>query len=411
MRTDAGPRAPTMKILYTNFHQGDGGGHTTYVVSLARRLSERAAVTVAAPPGSRLLDEAAALPGVRTVAMRFKGPPAEQWRTLRQLRALLRNEAFDVVHVNGSADHRLCMLALMGLDVSRPFIVYTQHNGRHPRSLGARFRARLATDRVICVSADTYAGMGGSAFRRDDLRMVRNGVDTTRYQPARPEAVALAREQLLPPALRGRLIVGSHAGTAAYKNWLDMVEAVAVLPVTLRRQVALLVAGKPPQADELRRVDALGMDGAVVFTGLLRDVRPILAAIDVGFVLSSRLETISFACREMMASGKPVIVSDTGGLAENVTHGVDGWIVPAGAVDRVARTLADILQDRTALAQTAAAARRKAVRDFSLDTFVDDTERVYAESPPGRESRPRYKLVAAGLLVSVAMVGGAAYLD
>ena len=86
-----------MKILYTNFHLGDGGGHTTYVMSLARALAARADVTVAAPRGSRLLDEAAALPGVRTVALQFKGAPARQWRTLRQLRALLRAEAFDAV--------------------------------------------------------------------------------------------------------------------------------------------------------------------------------------------------------------------------------------------------------------------------------------------------------------------------
>lgn len=34
---------------------------------------------------------------------------------MRWPRALLRAEAFDVVHVNGSADHRLCMLAAAGL--------------------------------------------------------------------------------------------------------------------------------------------------------------------------------------------------------------------------------------------------------------------------------------------------------
>lgn len=400
-----------MKILYTNFHQGDGGGHTTYVVSLARMLSERAVVTVAAPAGSRLLDEAADLPGVRTVALPFKGSPGQQWLALRQLRALLRAEAFDVIHVNGSADHRLCMLAVAGMGARRPFMVYTQHNSRQSRSLGTRLRARLATDRVICVSGDTFERMGRSAFRREDLRMVRNGVDTQRYRPARQQEAAQAREQLLPPALRDRLIIGSHAGTAAYKNWLDMVEAVASLPQGLRGQVAVLIAGKPPLADELQRVEALGMSGAVVFTGLLQDVRPLLAAIDVGFVLSSRLETISFACREMMAAGKPVIVSDTGGLAENVMEGSSGWVVPAGSVARVAETLTEILENRILLDWMADAARRKAVRDFSLETFVRETERIYVEGHVTRGSRLRYKLVSAGLLVSAAMYKGAACLN
>lgn len=400
-----------MKILYTNFHQGDGGGHTTYVMSLARRLSGHASVVIAAPGGSRLLDEGGRLTGVRTVPLSFKGPPAQQWLALRQLRALLREEAFDVIHVNGSADHRLCMLAVAGMGARRPFIVYTQHNGRQSRSLGTRLRARLATDRVICVSGDTYERMGRSAFRREDLRMVRNGVDTQHYRPVLEQEAAQAREQLLPPALRSRLVIGSHAGTAVYKNWLDMVRAVASLPEGLRRQVAILIAGKPPQDDELRQVEALGMTDAVVFTGLLQDVRPLLAAIDVGFVLSSRLETISFACREMMAAGKPVIVSDTGGLAENVTEGSSGWIVPAGSVARVAETLTEILEDRILLDWMAAAARRKAVRDFSLETFVRDTERVYDEGRAAREPRLRYKLFSAGLIVSAAMYKSTACLS
>lgn len=392
-----------MKILYTNFHQGDGGGHTTYVMSLARMLGGRADVTVAAPGGSRLLDEAAALPGVRTVALRFKGPPAGQWRTLRTLRALLRDEAYDVVHVNGSADHRLCMLAVAGMGSGRPFMVYTQHNGRHPRSLGTRLRAGLATDRVICVSQHTFDGMARSAFRPADLRLVRNGIDTRHYRPVMPAEAARAREQLLPPALRGRLVVGSHAGTASYKNWLDMVAAAAALPEPLRRQVAVLIAGQPPTAADLRRIEALGMGETVVYAGLLRDVRPLLAATDVGFVLSSRLETISFACRELMAAGKPVIVSDTGGLAENVTEGSSGWIVPAGSVTRVTETLADILENRILLDWMAAAARRKAVRDFSLESFVRETERVYGEGLRARTPRLRAKLLSAGLIVGTAM--------
>lgn len=172
-----------------------------------------------------------------------------------------------------------------------------------------------------------------------------------------------------------------------------MVAAVAMLPEAQRRQIAVLIAGQPPSAADLQRVDEMGMRDAVVFTGLLQDVRPLLAATDLGFVLSSSLETISFACREMMAAGKPVIVSDTGGLAENVVNGSSGWIVPAGAVARVAEILADVLENRILLDWMAAAARRKAVRDFSLETFVRGTEQVYAES--GRAALPRQDLAPA----------------
>ncbi len=368
-----------MKILYTNFHQGDGGGHTTYVMSLARMLRQRAQITVAAPRSSRLLAEADALPGVQSIDLEFKGRPFQQLSALRRLRALLRKEHFDVIHVNGSADHRLCMLATMGMGAKRPFIVYTQHTDRTANSLGVRMRAKWGTNRVICVCGHTFRRMKDSVFRNEDLRVVHNGVDTAQFRPASAQDAAQARAALLPAAMQRRLVIGSNAGTASYKNWLDMVTAVSLLPDYLRDQVVIMIAGKEPDDEQRQRVTDLGMADQVVFTGLLEDVGPFLAALDVGFVLSSRLETISFACREMMASGKPVIVSKIGGLTENVTDGRNGWVVPPGSVSSVVKVVSEILKNRDLVAQMGTDARNTAQREFSLAQFVGRTEEVYLE--------------------------------
>ncbi|MFF7398324.1 glycosyltransferase [Achromobacter sp. NPDC008082] len=375
-----------MKILYTNFHQGDGGGHTTYVMSLARMLRQRAHITVAAPRGSRLLAEADALPGVHSIDLAFKGRPFQQLSALRRLRALLRKEQFDVIHVNGSADHRLCMLATVGMGAKRPFIVYTQHTDRASNSLGVRMRAKWGTNRVICVCGHTFRRMKDSVFRDEDLRVVHNGVCTQQYQPASAEQAAAARAALLPAGMQRRLVIGSNAGTAIYKNWLDMVTAVSLLPDHQRDQVVILIAGKEPDDEQRQRVADLAMTHQVVFTGLLEDVRPFLAALDVGFVLSSRLETISFACREMMAAGKPVIVSKVGGLTENVTDGRNGWVVPPGSVSSVLTTVSSILNDRSIAVKMGQEARNTALREFSLARFVGQTEKVYLEGrTPGRQ--------------------------
>ena len=147
-----------------------------------------------------------------------------------------------------------------------------------------------------------------------------------------------------------------------------------------REQIVVLIAGKLPGEEKLAQVAALGMLDQVVFTGLLDDVQPFLAALDVGFVLSSRLETISFACREMMAAGKPVIVTQMGGLTENVTEGRNGWIVPPESAESVARTLSEILKNRGVLNAMGVDARGTALKEFSLATFVGNTERVYREN-------------------------------
>jgi len=335
---------------------------------------------VGAPRKSRLLAEAEALPGLRTVDLEFKGSLFEQLAALRRLRHLVRQEQFDVIHVNGSADHRLCMLATMGMGRKRPFIVYTQHNDRDANSLGVRVRAKWGTNRVICVCSHTFRRMRQSVFRNEDLRVVHNGVDTQKYRPACRTETVNARTRFLPPALRDRLVIGSNAGTADYKSWIDMVAAVSLLPAGQREQVAILIAGAMPGDDMLNQVAGLGMQDQVVFTGMLDNVEPVLAALDVGFVLSSRLETISFACREMMAAGKPVIVTSVGGLTENVTEGRNGWIVPPGSPESVARTLSEILANRGVLHAMGVDARSTALKEFSLATFVGNTERVYREN-------------------------------
>ena len=107
-----------------------------------------------------------------------------------------------------------------------------------------------------------------------------------------------------------------------------------------------------------------------------------VAAIDVGFVLSYAVETISFACRETMAMAKPVLVSDYAGLPENIDDGVDGWRVPVRDRTAIAVAVADMLEHPERLRTMGNAARRKAEREFGLDRFIAATEDAYAALLP-----------------------------
>jgi len=126
-----------------------------------------------------------------------------------------------------------------------------------------------------------------------------------------------------------------------------------------------------------QRIAELGLTEQVHFPGLLADVRPAMAAIDAGFVLSWDVETISFACREMMAMGKPVLVSEYAGLPENIRPDVDGWLVPPRDPAAVAQMLQRLLQQRGGLSGMGAAARQHAKEAFGLPRFVEHTEAVY----------------------------------
>jgi glycosyltransferase involved in cell wall biosynthesis len=107
------------------------------------------------------------------------------------------------------------------------------------------------------------------------------------------------------------------------------------------------------------------------------DVRPVVAALDAGFVLSHDVETISFACREMMAMGKPVLLTDYAGLPENVAPGREGWVVPVRDQAALAQALQRMLEQRERLPTMGAAARARAVAEFGMGAFIAKTEGIY----------------------------------
>ena len=367
-----------MKLLFTNFHDGDGGGHTTYVLTLAAALAASHQIHVAAPPSSRLYREARGLTGVHVLAQPFPNGLnrlAARRRARQQLAAYLREHRFDLIHVNGSADHRLTLAARRGLRAP-PKIVLTKHNSKPMTGLGHAWRARWGTDQVIAVCDYTRRALEASAYRHCRLDTVHNGVDIEHFRPW-PVAAAVEQRQCWPGAAAVPLLLGSNAGTAAYKGWMDLVEALAQLPSAARTQVHLLLAGRLPEPASRQRIEQLGLTAQVHFAGLLDDVRPAIAALDAGFVLSWDVETISFACREMMAMGKPVLVSDYAGLPENIRPSLDGWCVPPRDHAAMAAMLLRLLDERARLPAMGAAAREHAERDFGLPLFVERTEAVY----------------------------------
>jgi glycosyltransferase involved in cell wall biosynthesis len=153
---------------------------------------------------------------------------------------------------------------------------------------------------------------------------------------------------------------------------------VAQLPEPLKSRFLLLVAGDQPKPELFAEVTRLGMQSQVCFSGLLDDVRPLLAACDVGFVLSYQ-EALSFACRELMALGLPVLVTRVGGLPENLIHGEHGWIVEVRGISGMVDVLRQIASEPELLRQFGAAARRHAEQWFNLSDFAMQTLAIYQQ--------------------------------
>jgi len=137
-----------------------------------------------------------------------------------------------------------------------------------------------------------------------------------------------------------------------------------------------LIIGDGPLLAEVRaKATGLGLNNAVVFAGLQRNIPEHLAIIDV-FVLSSTRESFPLAAREAMAAGKAVIAPRIGGCPEVVADGETGFLFPVRNVAELADCMRQIL-DKEIYVQQGQNARARVERLFSRKQWVDGDESIY----------------------------------
>ena len=99
-------------------------------------------------------------------------------------------------------------------------------------------------------------------------------------------------------------------------------------------------------------------------------------------VLPSLEDTFSVAVGDGMGVGKPAIVSTATGISDLITHGVNGHVVPAGDVDRLAESLQHFAADRRRL-RTMGEAAYETARQYTWHRFrrsvVELVESIWAD--------------------------------
>ncbi|HHX95145.1 MAG TPA: glycosyltransferase family 4 protein, partial [Clostridia bacterium] len=136
----------------------------------------------------------------------------------------------------------------------------------------------------------------------------------------------------------------------------------------------------------------------IMFTGYIDDeTRNKLYAVSSVAVFPSLYEPFGIVALEGMAAGTPVVVSDTGGLSEIVTHGENGMKAYPGNANSLANNIIRLLTDEVYAAQIKDKAKKLVTKVYDWRAIANNTialyERVlreYKKSPWSRErKKPR----------------------
>lgn len=303
--------------------------------------------------------------------MRSAGVPTEAWRMRLDLdptvpaRLALRRP--DVLHTH------LVHADLLGLPAAAlarvPLRVSTKHgfnDFREGRAIAAADRAvgRLA-HRQVAISAGLARYLEQrEGFRPGTFTVIHYGIEAGGEPPPPPAAPRLAAVARLVP-IKG----------------LDVLLRAFALARRELPELELELAGAGPLEGELRAAAPPG----VTFLGRVSPVAPVYERNAI-VVVPSRGEGFGMVALEAAERGRAAVVSDVGGLPEIVAHGETGLVVPVGDADALGGAIVELAGDPARAARFGAAARARALAQFSADRAADDVARLYGSELQARST-------------------------
>jgi glycosyltransferase involved in cell wall biosynthesis len=97
------------------------------------------------------------------------------------------------------------------------------------------------------------------------------------------------------------------------------------------------------------------------------------------FALASVTEGLALVTVQAMACGLPVVASEATGIADIVTDGVHGFVVPTGDEDALADALDQLLRDPELARAMGAAARLRVLELGGWNTYGDTASAAFED--------------------------------
>ncbi|HZT57091.1 MAG TPA: glycosyltransferase [Pyrinomonadaceae bacterium] len=403
---------------------------------LRRRGVESLLVAGVVPPGEGDMGYFAERLGVRpfVIAEMSREVSPKDAVTVWKIYRLLRRERPDIVHthtakagtvgrVAGFFYRWLTPAALLGRPRRCRFVhtyhghIFHSYYGRLKTRLFLaveRTLARLATDRVVVISAQQLEEINGRfrVGRREQFEVIPLGLETHAFDDARARRAKLRREWR---ARDEDTLVGIVGRLTEIKNHKLFLEAAALLKQKCAQgnlvgadgvgRVSFVVVGDGHLRAELEaHARALGLGDDVEFAGLRDDPENFYPALDI-VALTSLNEGTPLTLIEAMANSRAVVATSVGGVVD-LLGGVEeselrrprrwqvcerGVQVRPGDAEAFAEALAHVAGDRRLRESLGERGREFVERNYSVERLVGDVLRLYEDllRPAGAHAASR----------------------
>lgn len=293
---------------------------------------------------------------------------------------MVKLHKIEILHVHYAIPHAYAaymakkMLQEEGINIP---IVTTLHGtditlvGSHPFYKPAVTFSINKSDAVTSVSESLKDDTLRLFDIKNDIHVVPNFIDLDKYSPKFTDCQ------------RAMMATDDEKIITHISNFREVKQIPDVIKIfyNIQKEIPakLMMVGEGPEREPAEHLcEELGISDKVVFFGNSNEIDKILCFSDL-FLLPSLTESFGLSALEAMASGVPVISSNTGGIPEVNVHGVSGFLSEINDVDDMSKNALHILKDDKLLAQFKQNAKMVSTK-FGIHEIVPKYEAIYEDT-------------------------------
>lgn len=309
---------------------------------------------------------------VNVLSMGQKGEPLEQelagflidlyhQTSILKIRQLLNR--FDIVHIHSSH----CLLRVLLAAISKKIkVVYTRHNEVVHQGFKwsmVYYLANRMLHKMIFVAEKAKKNYLASYPQyKNKAHTILNGV----------LPLSIKRQNLT-----NNVCLGHVGRFVALKSQHLLIQAVALLPIELQRNVSLIFYGTGDLLENNKKLaQSIIPSVNIKFPGFETNRNIIYQSFDI-LIVTSETEGLSLAILEALASGTPVIASNVGGNPELVKHAENGFLYEYGDTKELAKSIEQLMIDNELYQQFSGKSKQIYNEGFSMKSCAVNHFRAY----------------------------------
>jgi glycosyltransferase involved in cell wall biosynthesis len=267
-------------------------------------------------------------------------------------------------------------------------LVLTAHNAWKDK-LFLDLTCKVAWDRIIAISHYIKRELMAVGVPEEKITVVHHGIDEKLFRPGRVSS-SIFRDH---PKIRNRKrVIFNPARLGIAKGCDIMIEAFRLVKDKVP-DATLLMSGSGNIIDWgltqnkdiaffVSLIKHLGLEDSVYINtfSLSKEMPELYRLAEVIAYPSSSEEPFGLTMLEAMASGKPIVVTESGGMPEIIKDDINGYVIPKGNHEHLAEKIIKLMSDGKLRKKLGETGRQQVERMYSRRIYAENIYKVYEDA-------------------------------